>query len=261
MTFLFVRRLLHQRTRSLRLHILAGAVFFSLLAPFARPLDANDKILQWRLKPLEIDGPIPYFIAPGLEDLGYRPQDAQLAEWALAAWSRATGGVLCFYPAEGSKALLRIYWSPVTDGLYGLMQAIPVDKRRGGEVFVRPQLDALAHRFREVAELAEKDAVFRDSVVYLTLLHEIGHVLGLVHSPEITDAMYFGGDALAYFQNYRSQIRERSDIFRNPGLSPTDLRRLRKLYPPSFWTKLKPPAGKAKPKPGDGAPESKTDHR
>jgi hypothetical protein len=54
--------------------------------------------------------------------------------------------------------------------------------------------------------------------------------------------MYYGGDALAYFQNYRSQIQTRRDIFRLPGLSPTDLRRLRKMYPPTFWSKPRPAA-------------------
>jgi hypothetical protein len=199
----------------------------------------NEK-MDWRLKRLEIDGPIPYFIAPGLPELGYRAADAELAEWALAAWTRATDGVLCFYPAKGIKALLRIYWSPVHDGLYGQMQAIPVEKRRGGEVYVRPRLDELESRFRDVAERAEADPIFRDAVVYLTLVHEIGHVLGLVHSPEPSDAMYYGGDPLAYFQNYRSQIQKRTDIMRFPGLSATDLRRVRRMYPPNLWSRPKP---------------------
>ena len=212
-----------------------------LLAAAGPLLAADSKKMDWRLKRLEIDGPIPYFIAPGLPEFGYRPGDEQLAEWALAAWSRATGGVLCFYPAEGTKALLRIYWSPVNDGLYGQMQAIPVDKRRGGEVFVRPRLEELESRFRDVAERADADPVFRDAVVYLTLVHEIGHVLGLVHTPEPTDAMYYGGDPLAYFQNYRNQIQKRTDILRFPGLSATDLRRVQRMYPPSLWLRAKPP--------------------
>jgi hypothetical protein len=231
---------------SLRSRISVAAFAILLLTTLTPSLAANDKKLDWQLKPLDIDGPIPYFIAPGLAELGYRDTDGELAEWALTAWSRATDGVLCFYPAEGTKALLRIYWSPVKDGLYGLMQAIPVDKKRGGEVFVRPQLDELEHRFREVTELAEQDPVFRDVVVYLTLVHEIGHVLGLVHSPEPTDAMYYGGDALAFFQNYRSQVQTRRDILRLPGLSATDLRRLRRMYPPTFWSKPRPVAVEAK---------------
>jgi hypothetical protein len=213
----------------------------TLLLLASAPLwSADSKKLDWQMKRLEIDGPIPYFIAPGLPEQGYRPEDTQLAEWALEAWSRATGGVLCFYPAQGTKALLRIYWSPVQDGLYGQMQAIPVDKRRGGEVYVRPRLEELEYRFRDVAGRAKADPLFRDAVVYLTLVHEIGHVLGLVHSPEPSDVMYYGGDPLAYFANYRSQIGKRTDIMRFPGLSATDLRRVRRMYPPDWWLRQKP---------------------
>ena len=214
----------------------------SLWLAAAAPVHADDRALQWRMKPLAVDGPVPYFIAPGLEELGYRPQDEQLAEWALAAWSNASEGVLCFYPAEGSKALLRIYWSPVAEGRYGQMQPIPVDKQRGGEVYVRPHLLDLEQRAPEVGDLALADPVFRDAVVYLMLLHEIGHALGLVHTLEVSDVMYFGGDALAYFRNYRGQLGTRADIPRNSGLSPNDVARVRRLYPPTLWLKSRPVA-------------------
>lgn len=222
-------------------------VFFPLLLvsawpPAATLLHADERALQWRMKALDIDGPVPYFIAPGLEELGYRPQDTQLAEWALAAWSEASGGVLCFYPAEGSKALLRIYWSPIMEGRYGQMQPIPVEKRRGGEVYVRPHLLDLEKRSQEVADLAAADPLFRDGVVYLTLLHEIGHALGLVHTPEMSDAMYYGGDVLTYFRNYRETLRTRADIRKSPGLSSTDVRRIQRLYPPTIWYKPTPAA-------------------
>ena len=125
-------------------------------------------------------------------------------------------------------------------------------------MYVRPRLDELESKFRDVRgegrERAEGDPdTFRDAVVYLTLVHEIGHVLGLVHSPEMNDAMYYGGDPLGYFTNYRSQIRKRTDIMLFPGLSATDLRRVRRMYPPTLWLRQKAEAA-AKQKPaGQGA--------
>jgi hypothetical protein len=114
-------------------------------------------------------------------------------------------------------------------------------------VYVRPKIEELESRLRDVAEQAKADPLFRDAVVYLTLVHEIGHVLGLVHSPEATDAMYYGGDPLAYFQNYRSQIQKRTDILRFPGLSATDLRRVQRMYPPTLWLRRAAPQAPAKP--------------
>ena len=70
-------------------------------------------------------------------------------------------------------------------------------------------------------------------------------MLGLVHSPETGDAMYYGGDPLAYFQNYRRQIHKRADMMRFSGMSGTDLGRVRRMYPPTLWVKPKPAEGAA----------------
>ena len=55
----------------------------------------------------------------------------------------------------------------------------------------------------------------RDTIVYLTCLHESGHALGLVHTRAFADIMYsfqYGGDITAYFERYRVQLKMRADI-------------------------------------------------
>ena len=81
----------------------------------------------------------------------------------------------------------------------------------------------------EIASRARQDALFRDSVVYLTCLHEFGHALGLAHTSDFRDIMYFfgfGGDIVEYFNRYRLQVRNRGDIAGVSGLSASDARRL-----------------------------------
>ena len=87
----------------------------------------------------------------------------------------------------------------------------------------------------EIAQKARSDPLLRDSIVYLTCLHELGHALGLAHTDAFADIMYFfgfGGDIVNYFGRYRAQIRVRSDIASVPGMSPADVARLRALYAP-----------------------------
>ena len=83
----------------------------------------------------------------------------------------------------------------------------------------------------------------RDSVVYLTCLREIGHALGLAHTRDFRDIMYFfgyGGDIVAYFDRYRSQLRSRADIAAVSGLSERDVTRLNSIYA----TAARPSGGK-----------------
>ncbi|MSO20938.1 MAG: matrixin family metalloprotease [Acidobacteria bacterium] len=182
------------------------------------------------LRPLDADRPIPTFISQ--EGPGNRPGDRDLAERALEAWAKATGGILAFRFVEEKDALLRLRWVSAPNSLYGEMRPIMVEGRRGAEVFVRPEIAGLG---KELDARARADSLFRDTIVYLTCLHEFGHALGLDHTANYEDIMFsFGyeGDILNYFQRYRRQLQKREDIALHLGLSELDLKRIRQLYPP-----------------------------
>jgi hypothetical protein len=111
------------------------------------------------------------------------------------------------------------------------MRPLLVAGRRGAEVYIRPDTDALGP---EIGARAKLDALFRDTIVYLTCLHELGHALGLSHTAEFADVMYFfgfGGDIPRFFGRYRDELHERTDIAKVSGLSAGDLRQLEELYP------------------------------
>ena len=182
------------------------------------------------LAPLDTDGQISYFISTGTPESEFREADRDLASWALQAWERSTNGLFRFEPGPESSALLRVYWVPSTFGLYGEVRPIAVDGRRGAAVYIRPDTDALGE---QIAQRSREDPLFRDTVVYLTCLHELGHALGLEHTAEFSDIMYFfgfGGDISGFFGRYRDELRSRDDIVAVSGLSAGDLAQLQALY-------------------------------
>ncbi len=83
-----------------------------------------------------------------------------------------------------------------------------------------------AHRiFITIAAGDTKDLLMRDTIVYLTCLHESGHALGLSHTNQFDDIMFsfqYGGDIPEYFARYRRKLTRREDIRKNSGLSPAD---------------------------------------
>jgi hypothetical protein len=179
---------------------------------------------------LDSSAPIPYFVADGRGKTGFRPADPELARWAFEAWQRSAGGSLTFEPSPEAAALVRIYWADPTGGQYGETAAFLVSGKRGAAVFVRPDTDALGV---EIARRARTDALLRDAIVYLTCLHELGHALGLAHTNDFRDVMYyfgFGGDITEYFGRYRADLRTRADIAKVSGLSKNDIARIRALY-------------------------------
>ena len=134
------------------------------------------------------------------------PGDPQLARWALAAWEKASNGRLHFAETKDrAAAQIQVVWATPTSGLYG--------NTDGKIVNIRIPTEGI------------KDPLLRDTVVYLTCLHETGHALGLPHTANFDDIMYnfqYGGDIEEYFGRYRRNLTTREDIKKHDGLSPSD---------------------------------------
>lgn len=210
--------------------LIASAASFLSAPVVAQPAEIDLNLIA----PLPNDAPIGYFIADVAAQSGGRSGDEELCRWALDDWVRHADGKISVVSAAEGVARVRVYFtSPARRTQYGEMQPILVDGRRGAEVYVRANTDELSP---EIAAAARADPLFRESVVYLTCLHEIGHALGLTHTDRFADVMYyfgFGGDIVDFFNIYRLQLDSRDDIRRQSGLSGGDVSRLRALWPDS----------------------------
>jgi hypothetical protein len=153
--------------------------------------------------------------------------DTQLAVWALEAWERTSEGRLAMKPAaRQEEARLRIFWAGGNLHLYGETRPVEVNGRRGAELFILPDLAALG---TDIASAGAGDKLYRDSIIYLTCLHEAGHALGLPHNRDFEDIMYsfqYGGDIVEYFARYRKKLKVRDDIHRTSGLNAGDAKLL-----------------------------------
>ena len=180
---------------------------------------------------MQLSSPVTYFIEDGKNVAGFDAGDRELAQMALAAWARESGGRLKFVEVkQAAGALIRIRWISAADGLYGEMQRTTVNGKPGAIVNVSPSMVGLGE---PLATMASKDRMLRDSIVYLTCVHETGHALGLPHTRNFEDIMYsfaYGGDITEYFSRYRRNIKTRADIGKFSGLSPGDVAVLKTLF-------------------------------
>jgi hypothetical protein len=191
----------------------------------ARPARAQE---VWRLEVLE---PITYYIAEATPGTGVREEDRTLARWALEAWGAQASPPIRFEPGDRGAATIRIFWAPPVGGAYGQMRARRIEGRRGADIFVRPDTESLG---TEVARAARSDPLFRDAVVYLTCVHELGHAFGLGHTQAFADIMYsfqWGGDVVAYFKRFRDQLDDQASIPAADPFSRGDRAAFRALYP------------------------------
>lgn len=166
-----------------------------------------------------------YWIEPCTRaETACQKSDVQLAEWAVQAWQTASDGKLHLEKTERiTQANIRLHWADSEQGQYGETRPFVTDTMRGAEVYVRPDLRAMGP---DIFAAASHDALLRDTIVYLTCLHETGHALGLAHTADFADIMYFfgyeKGDVKEYFGRYRRKLGARADIVKNSGISPQD---------------------------------------
>lgn len=144
--------------------------------------------------------------------------DEDLAVWALEAWEKASSGKIKLRRVqEPDDARLQVVYAKGNDGQYGEAAPVVINGKPGVRLYIRS------------ADFGRGDKLLRDTILYLTVLHEAGHAFGLVHTRNFDDIMYsfqFGGDLVEYFARYRRKLTKREDIRKHSGIAAGDMKQL-----------------------------------